>query len=176
VSSENTAGEAGPPHTDLARTDPPCTDPLRADPPPPDLPPPGLLRNGNPRGNPNLVSRCGAKTRAPRSGPCQAPAMANGRCRLHGGLSTGPRTVEGLARLRAVKTKHGYYSAENRAARRRLAALVAEMRALLVRQQVGAHAVETVAADRMRGAEGGPEPQTAQRGAMGLRNVRKAAE
>ncbi|MDF2972517.1 MAG: hypothetical protein K0R61_2967 [Microvirga sp.] len=28
--------------------------------------------------------------------PCCQPAMPNGRCRLHGGLSTGPRTPEGL--------------------------------------------------------------------------------
>ena len=38
--------------------------------------------------------------------------MANGRCRLHGGKSTGPRTAEGLERMRRAKTKHGLYSAE----------------------------------------------------------------
>jgi len=27
--------------------------------------------------------------------PCQAKALANGRCRNHGGMSTGPRTAEG---------------------------------------------------------------------------------
>jgi hypothetical protein len=27
--------------------------------------------------------------------PCQATALANGRCRNHGGLSTGPRTFAG---------------------------------------------------------------------------------
>jgi len=36
---------------------------------------------------------CGAKTRGGE--PCQAQAMANGRCRNHGGLSTGARTEEG---------------------------------------------------------------------------------
>jgi hypothetical protein len=40
--------------------------------------------------------RCGAKTRA--GTPCQAQALENGRCFLHGGLSTGPRTPEGKAR------------------------------------------------------------------------------
>ena len=48
--------------------------------------------------------RCGAKTRA--GGRCKAPAVwnrrndevRNGRCRRHGGLSTGPRTEEGLRR------------------------------------------------------------------------------
>ena len=34
------------------------------------------------------VNPCGAKTRA--GGRCQAPAMANGRCRVHGGTSSGP--------------------------------------------------------------------------------------
>ena len=38
--------------------------------------------------------------------------MPNGRCRLHGGMSTGPRTVEGLERMRRAKTKHGLYLAE----------------------------------------------------------------
>lgn len=54
--------------------------------------------------------RCGAKTR--KGTPCRAPAMANGRCRMHGGKSTGPRTPEGLERSRKANWKHGYYSAE----------------------------------------------------------------
>jgi hypothetical protein len=37
--------------------------------------------------------------------------MGNGRCRLHGGKSTGPRTPEGLARLAAAHTTHGGYNA-----------------------------------------------------------------
>lgn len=41
---------------------------------------------------------CGARTRA--GGRCQRHPMPNGRCRLHGGLSTGPRTEEG--KLRSV--------------------------------------------------------------------------
>ena len=36
-------------------------------------------------------------------------AMANGRCRMHGGASTAPRTPEGLARIVAAKTTHGRY-------------------------------------------------------------------
>jgi len=52
----------------------------------------GPLRSGNPRGNPNLAPRCGAKAR--RTGcACRAPAMANGRCRMHGGRCTGPQPV-----------------------------------------------------------------------------------
>ncbi|HME23426.1 MAG TPA: HGGxSTG domain-containing protein [Acetobacteraceae bacterium] len=54
--------------------------------------------------------RCGARTR--RGDPCRSAAMPNGRCRMHGGKSTGPRTAEGLERMRRAKTKHGSYSAE----------------------------------------------------------------
>lgn len=53
--------------------------------------------------------RCGAKSK--RTGkPCQGIAMANGRCHLHGGKSTGPRTKEGKDRLRIAATKHGMYA------------------------------------------------------------------
>ena len=42
--------------------------------------------------------RCEAKTR--RGTLCQRPArLPVGRCKLHGGASTGPRTKDGLARL-----------------------------------------------------------------------------
>ncbi len=44
------------------------------------------------------ATRCGAKTR--RATSCQRKALRNGRCRNHGGMSTGPRTLEG--RLRAL--------------------------------------------------------------------------
>jgi len=71
----------------------------------------GKLKNGNPDGDPSRAPRCGARAR--RTGkPCQAPAMKNGRCRLHGGLSTGPRTPEGKARARRGNWKHGEYSTE----------------------------------------------------------------
>ena len=54
--------------------------------------------------------RCGAQTRAGTL--CQSPAMQNGRCRMHGGASTGPRAVAGLARIRRARTVHGLYTAE----------------------------------------------------------------
>ena len=76
----------------------------------------GWLKNGNPPGDPNSAPRCGAKTRGGR--PCKGPAMANGRCRMHGGASTGPRTPEGLERARRARWKHGLYSAQAKAARR----------------------------------------------------------
>ena len=40
---------------------------------------------------------CGAHART-TGRPCQAPAGPNGRCKLHGGKSTGPRTEAGMAR------------------------------------------------------------------------------
>ena len=50
--------------------------------------------------------RCLAKTRGGTE--CQRPAITGaGRCRLHGGRSTGPRTEEGRARIAAANTKHG---------------------------------------------------------------------
>ena len=50
--------------------------------------------------------RCEARTR--RGTPCQRPGnKLNGRCKLHGGRSTGPRTEEGVARLAASKITHG---------------------------------------------------------------------
>ncbi len=40
---------------------------------------------------------CGAKTRA--GTPCKRKdLLQGGRCRLHGGLSTGPKTLEGKRR------------------------------------------------------------------------------
>jgi hypothetical protein len=39
-------------------------------------------------------SRCGAYARSTGK-PCQASAMSNGRCRNHGGLSTGPISEAG---------------------------------------------------------------------------------
>jgi hypothetical protein len=40
----------------------------------------------------NDTTRCGARTRTDQ--PCQCPAMPNGKCRIHGGLSPGaPRGV-----------------------------------------------------------------------------------
>ena len=53
--------------------------------------------------------RCGAKTR--RGTACQRPAnKKNGRCRLHGGASTGAKTEEGLARIYAANLRQGEHS------------------------------------------------------------------
>jgi hypothetical protein len=73
----------------------------------------GRLDSGNRSGDFLAAPRCGAKTRV--GGCCRQPAMRNGRCRLHGGLSTGPRTPEGLARSRRARFIHGGRSARVRA-------------------------------------------------------------
>lgn len=38
--------------------------------------------------------KCGAYARS-TGNPCQAKALTNGRCKNHGGMSTGPKTIEG---------------------------------------------------------------------------------
>jgi hypothetical protein len=54
--------------------------------------------------------------------------MPNGRCRMYGGSSTGPRTAEGLTRIRGVRTIHGRYTAEMIELRRMMAVLRREAR------------------------------------------------
>lgn len=64
-----------------------------------------------------MRTQCGAKTR--QGAPCKAPAMPNGKCRIHGGLSTGsPGHQNNL--------KHGIYARTVREDERELHA---EMRA-----------------------------------------------
>jgi hypothetical protein len=57
--------------------------------------------------------------------------MPAGRCRLHGGRSTGPRTPEGLQRLVQARTVHGGYGAEARAFRRLLRTLKEKQKELV---------------------------------------------
>ncbi len=88
----------------------------------------GRLRNGNPSGDYAAAPRCGAKTRAGRG--CRQPAMANGRCRLHGGKSTGPRTAAGLRRCRTARLRHGARSVPLAALRRAAARSARRLRLL----------------------------------------------
>ena len=53
------------------------------------------------------ATRCGAKTRAAHS--CRSPAMRNGRCRMHGGKSTGAPCGAANGRY-----KHGKYTYSTR--------------------------------------------------------------
>jgi hypothetical protein len=59
--------------------------------------------------------------------------MRNGRCHLHGGKSTGPRTPEGLERSRKANWKHGHYSREAITQRQEARATMRMMRALLAK-------------------------------------------
>ena len=88
----------------------------------------GRLRNGARPGDFLAARRCSARTRA--KGCCRQPAMANGRCRFHGGKSTGPRNAEGRRRCREVRLIHGGYAAEIKALRRQASAHVARLRVL----------------------------------------------
>jgi hypothetical protein len=90
----------------------------------------GRLKNGNPPGDPSKAPRCGAKSKRTQSS-CRAPAMPNGRCRLHGGYSTGPKTPDGLERSRVANLKTGEHTAEARAQRREFAEFLRESRATL---------------------------------------------
>jgi hypothetical protein len=89
----------------------------------------GWLKNGNPPGDVATAPRCGATNR--RGTACQCPAMKNGRCRLHGGLSTGPKTAAGLERIRQAQTKHGWYSRDAVARRQETRRKLRELQDLL---------------------------------------------
>lgn len=58
-----------------------------------------VAANKRARNTPMHGEQCGAKTR--RGTPCQCKALGNGRCKLHGGKSTGPRTPEGKRKAAA---------------------------------------------------------------------------
>ncbi|MGZ8415644.1 MAG: HGGxSTG domain-containing protein [Methyloceanibacter sp.] len=70
----------------------------------------------------HLSPRCGAKTR--NGTRCKSPAMNNGRCRMHGGKSTGAPKENKNA------LKHGRYSAGERTRKRSLSELLRVMKAL----------------------------------------------
>jgi hypothetical protein len=106
----------------------------------------GRLNNGNPSGDFLAAPRCGARARS--GGSCRQPAMRNGRCRFHGGKSTGPRTAEGRERIRRAQLRHGGRTAEMIALRaaaaasaRRILALVAGLRALRPARRPAGHEV-----------------------------------
>jgi hypothetical protein len=62
--------------------------------------------------------RCNAMSKRTRI-QCGAPAMqGRQKCRNHGGYSTGPITLEGLARCAKAKTIHGHETREKREAHR----------------------------------------------------------
>ena len=63
--------------------------------------------------------RCGAFARSAGQ-PCKAKALTNGRCKNHGGMSTGPKTPEGrlaiaeatrqrMASVQRIRVLEGFY-------------------------------------------------------------------
>lgn len=83
--------------------------------------------------------KCGARTRSGR--PCAAPAIqGKKRCRMHGGLSTGPRTKEGLSALVFKNLKHGRRSKMFRAALRDAGIVAKGMEVEVYAQEVRLHA------------------------------------
>ena len=72
-----------------------------------------------------LHPRCGAYART-TGRPCRAPAMANGRCRMHGGASPGAPRGRGNGNY-----KHGLRMEEAVARRREGRALLRAMLRLL---------------------------------------------
>jgi hypothetical protein len=117
----------------------------------------GRLRNGATPGDFLAAPRCGARTRA--SECCRQPAMKNGRCRMHGGLSTGPRTAEGRARCAAARRTHGFYSADTVALRRAAAAHCRRMDALIASLRIRRTAGHGVLPQNLRNAIVGATPR-----------------
>jgi hypothetical protein len=66
----------------------------------------------------NAAPRCGARSK--RTGkPCQAAAMSNGRCKVHGGKSTGPAHARG-PRAQQAGNQPAIYDAKPRFFRARM--------------------------------------------------------
>jgi len=55
--------------------------------------------------------RCGAHCRTTGL-PCRNPAMANGRCRMHGGLSTGRPVIHGCYTKAALAQREQWLAVE----------------------------------------------------------------
>lgn len=82
-----------------------------------------------------MIRECGAKARTNRHQPCRRIAMANGRCRLHGGLvpkhNPGPKTEAGKLRQKMASWKHGLRSKEAIAERRAIREFIKESKRML---------------------------------------------
>ena len=68
--------------------------------------------------------RCGAKTRSKTS--CKSPAMKNGRCRLHGGKSTGAPTGKEHGRY-----THGNYTKDVLALNKHIKQIIRDAKQLM---------------------------------------------
>jgi hypothetical protein len=85
-------------------------------------------------GDPNSAPRCGAKTR--RGTACQSPAMANGRCRMHGGVPVPGRGPPKGWRGRTVRAGNMGFILP-RSAQKRARELLTQSRELLKQMQAG---------------------------------------
>ena len=94
-----------------------------------------------------VCSRCQAKNRA--GSQCAKPAVRGKRvCRNHGGRSTGAKTAEGLARIKAANTTHGRSTPEGRERATAQAARIRELEDALI-------VLEAIPEERTRG----PKPK-----------------
>ncbi len=84
----------------------------------------GKNKPGN--GNPQPAPRCGARTR--QGTACRCPAMKNGRCRMHGGRSSGPTIPQGRDCAAEVNTRPGHFGACGRLLRAILCDLMVRAR------------------------------------------------
>lgn len=74
---------------------------------------------------------CGAKAKGTNK-PCQRYPCKNGRCRLHGGKSTGAKTEDGKLRQKMASWKHGHYSQEAIEERRQVREFMKQCKEALV--------------------------------------------
>lgn len=70
-----------------------------------------LLKNGNKPFDLRQCKLCGARKRK-NGEPCRAKAMKNGRCRIHGGKYSPPKTKEALERRNKANFRSGLYTKE----------------------------------------------------------------
>lgn len=103
----------------------------------------------------NAAPRCGARCRTRGHAPCRNPAMPNGRCRMHGGKSTGARTEVGRERCRRARYIHGARSAEWVGMRKLTMVVIRGTRRLeaLVRLEMARREAQAAEAARAREAE-----------------------
>lgn len=66
----------------------------------------------------NSFPACSAISKRTRS-LCTQPAMKNGKCRFHGGKSTGAITETGKLKRNGANFRHGFYSKQSIAERKK---------------------------------------------------------
>ncbi len=81
-----------------------------------------------------MIPTCNARTKSTGK-PCQRYPCKNGRCHLHGGKSTGPRTPEGKMKSQMANFKHGRRSVEFLSERKRINELIRGTREFLTHSE-----------------------------------------